>query len=212
MLLYSYYTIMNSDPGAITTTEGSFKRVLDTVATGADPPAEYCRTCKVIKPPRSKHCRDCNICVDRFDHHCYWISNCVGKKNTRAFYFLIIQVLYLVILFEYLSVRYFMAQMDPEINTMWDGMGFVINNFPQVFWMDIFFIIVLFPMGTLGGLHTSLIARDTTTYEMMTKFRSTPGGAPKAYSALRWLSFLQYGSGVFGDGVFANNAKNDANV
>lgn len=62
--------------------------------------------------------------------------------------------------------------MDPEIHTVWEGVGFVAANFPQVFWTDIFFLITLVPLGALGGFHTSLIARDATTY-LLTKFITT---------------------------------------
>ncbi|CAN2387745.1 DHHC-type containing [Pristimantis euphronides] len=32
----------------------------------------YCKICKVLRPPRSGHCRICGSCVQRLDHHCVW--------------------------------------------------------------------------------------------------------------------------------------------
>ena len=45
----------------------------------------WCRTCKILKPPRTHHCSLCNICVLRMDHHCPWVGNCVGIKNHKFF-------------------------------------------------------------------------------------------------------------------------------
>ena len=45
----------------------------------------FCRTCKVLRPPRSYHCRDCGFCVEIHDHHCPWMGTCIGKRNIRYF-------------------------------------------------------------------------------------------------------------------------------
>ena len=45
----------------------------------------FCRTCKVLRPPRSYHCRDCGVCVEIHDHHCPWMGTCIGKNNIRYF-------------------------------------------------------------------------------------------------------------------------------
>lgn len=197
-LAYTYYTLLFENPGIIPAADSFLKRALETAAGGAEPSAEYCRMCKVMKPPRSKHCRDCNICTDRFDHHCYWIANCVARKNYRRFYLMVTQCTYLMILYVILSVSYLNAQVwELEGSFYTEGLSYLMNNSPQVFWTAVFFVITIFPMGSLWVLHTSLIARDVTTYEMMTKFKSTPGGHPKPYSLTRWLNFLQHGAAIF---------------
>lgn len=45
----------------------------------------FCKTCKILKPPRSFHCSTCNVCIEIHDHHCPWVGTCVGKRNHRYF-------------------------------------------------------------------------------------------------------------------------------
>merc|ERR1712070_350162 len=45
----------------------------------------WCRTCRIIRPPRASHCPDCDNCVLRFDHHCPFVNNCVGQRNYHFF-------------------------------------------------------------------------------------------------------------------------------
>lgn len=46
---------------------------------------KWCRTCKIIRPPRSSHCPDCDQCVMRYDHHCPFVNNCIGQRNYHFF-------------------------------------------------------------------------------------------------------------------------------
>jgi len=189
---YTYFTLLTADPGKIHPSDSYFKSALDVAASGTEPTKDYCRDCKVMKPPRSKHCRECGICTDRFDHHCLWISNCVAKKNHRRFYVMVFQCTYLMLTFIYLGISFMRMKLLEEAKEgVWDSISYITNTHPQVFWMTAFFMLCVIPMGSLWVFHTSFIARDVTTYEMMTKFRNYPGGAPKPYSALRLLSFLQ---------------------
>merc|ERR1712032_832910 len=46
---------------------------------------QWCRTCKIIRPPRASHCSACNHCVLRFDHHCPVVNNCIAQRNYHFF-------------------------------------------------------------------------------------------------------------------------------
>lgn len=99
-----------TDPGIIprrevvvaTGSQAQLERMLgyDVLAAGADPQAgarnippdlsrsghRWCRTCRIIRPPRASHCPDCDNCVLRFDHHCPFVNNCVGQRNYLFFF------------------------------------------------------------------------------------------------------------------------------
>jgi len=123
---------------------------------------------------------------------------------------MVFQCTYLMVIYEYLAITFLCARLAEEVKGSFfmEGLWHVMYNYPQVFWMAIFFAIVVIPMGSLWVLHTSLISRDVTTYEMMTKFRGTPGGGPKPYSLTRVISFLQHGAGIF----YNNSTNNAMNV
>jgi len=45
----------------------------------------YCKSCKILRPPRAFHCTDCGVCVEVHDHHCPWVGTCVGHRNVKYF-------------------------------------------------------------------------------------------------------------------------------
>ena len=58
----------------------------------------YCKTCKIMRPPKASHCRECDFCVKGFDHHCFFVGNCIGIRNWGNFinflFFTSIQIIY----------------------------------------------------------------------------------------------------------------------
>eukprot|EP00928_Gymnodinium_smaydae_P023185 TRINITY_DN19228_c0_g1_i1.p1 TRINITY_DN19228_c0_g1~~TRINITY_DN19228_c0_g1_i1.p1 ORF type:complete len:419 (-),score=51.75 TRINITY_DN19228_c0_g1_i1:101-1357(-) len=58
----------------------------------------WCRTCRIVRPPRAAHCPDCDNCVMRYDHHCPFVNNCVGQRNYHFFIGFVSTVPCLVIL------------------------------------------------------------------------------------------------------------------
>jgi len=58
----------------------------------------WCRTCRVVRPPRASHCPDCDNCVLRYDHHCPFVNNCVGQRNYHFFFGFVTSVICLALL------------------------------------------------------------------------------------------------------------------
>uniref|UniRef100_A0A1J3DST3 S-acyltransferase n=1 Tax=Noccaea caerulescens TaxID=107243 RepID=A0A1J3DST3_NOCCA len=90
MLLWSYFTVVFTDPGSV---PEQFRRELGadnleagtSTERGAFGSLGYCPRCRNVKPPRCHHCSVCQRCVLKMDHHCVWIVNCVGARNYKFF-------------------------------------------------------------------------------------------------------------------------------
>ena len=58
----------------------------------------YCKTCKILRPPRAFHCATCGVCVEQHDHHCPWVGTCIGYRNLKFFVSFLFWTLFLAIL------------------------------------------------------------------------------------------------------------------
>jgi len=141
----SYYNLMFGDPGVILPSESYVQRALDIAAKGIEPSSDYCRKCKVIKPPRAKHCYACDVCTSRHDHHCYWIYNCVAQRNYRLFYFWLVQLVVQIIFYVYLTATYLLDIISGMESFVWQGVPYLFTHHAVEMWTMLFFCHLFFP-------------------------------------------------------------------
>jgi len=127
----------------------------------------WCRTCRIIRPPRASHCPDCDNCVLRYDHHCPFVNNCVGQRNYHFFFGFVTSVLCLSLLV--LPVLFWFLNSD-NFELAIDGMLDISSGALQpLFWTLIGFGslagLAAIAVGMLGMYHTFLIATKRTTKE-----------------------------------------------
>ncbi|CAI2375942.1 unnamed protein product [Moneuplotes crassus] len=95
ILFKSYFDLIYTNPGIIPKGNTSVDKNLDYwmriyyFKTKKETPfktkLKYCRTCKIIRPPRSFHCNRCGVCIERHDHHCVFTGGCIGVRNHKKF-------------------------------------------------------------------------------------------------------------------------------
>jgi len=147
---------------------------LDGTGGGRSLPAElqsrgyrWCRTCRIVRPPRASHCPDCDNCVLRYDHHCPFVNNCVGQRNYHFFFGFITSVMCLAcmvlpVLFWFLTSNNFERTVSELVHA---GSSFL---------TPLFFVLIA--AGSLAGIaallsfvlwvyHVFLIATRRTTKE-----------------------------------------------
>lgn len=108
LILYHLLICICSDPGALKT--GSLE-LTEVEQQKQEEEAKnkvriytqrYCKTCKIMRPPKASHCHTCNHCVKGFDHHCFFVGNCIGIRNRGNFvWFLLLgslQIIYRLVL------------------------------------------------------------------------------------------------------------------
>jgi len=125
----------------------------------------WCRTCKVIRPPRASHCADCDNCVLMQDHHCPFVHNCVGQRNYAFFSGFLTSVCCLGV-----SVAVGMALFFMHSSKVDDGTPYL--SLPVLATLLIVIgaptVVMLVGGVALMSFHTWLAFRGRTTREVLT--------------------------------------------
>merc|ERR1712232_149937 len=126
----------------------------------------WCRTCRIVRPPRASHCPDCDNCVLRYDHHCPFVNNCVGQRNYRFFFSFVTSVMVLAMMVIPAVMSYF-ASLDIEASLKF--MIHVSSLMSFIFYAMIAGGVVVSLAALLGGIlwgyHVFLIFSGKTTKE-----------------------------------------------
>ncbi|KAM3129167.1 hypothetical protein pb186bvf_018722 [Paramecium bursaria] len=86
--IYHFFATVMTEPGILL--KGDLEAPIEENIEGPRYYSQrYCRTCKIIRPPKSSHCSNCQHCVEGFDHHCFWVGTCIGIRNWRNFVLLV---------------------------------------------------------------------------------------------------------------------------
>ncbi|XP_060607956.1 palmitoyltransferase ZDHHC14-like [Ruditapes philippinarum] len=165
-------------------TDDNGSRYTETDIKGRVFQQQYCRTCKIYRPPRSSHCSVCDNCVERFDHHCPFLSNCIGKRNYKHYFILLIiaNVLSCYVIGCNVAVISFRAQEYP-INEAF------MKSIPSVIEGILCLLILLTGLLCLVVYHTRLVCREETTNESL---KDTFANNINPFSQGRWYSNCFY--------------------
>lgn len=109
----------------------------------------WCRTCRIVRPPRASHCPDCDNCVLRYDHHCPFVNNCVGQRNYHFFFGFVTSVLCLAVMV--LPVLFWFLNSD-NFELAVDGLAHLGTGLLQPL------LYALIALGSLIGIAVSLSA------------------------------------------------------
>ena len=126
----------------------------------------YCYTCFHFRPPRTSHCAECDNCVQNFDHHCLWMGTCVGKRNYKFFYYILFLTSFCALIQSFSSIGY-IANHFKHSDFKSKNSKYLVIALAFVAFFDIMFMI--FFLGKLCIVHTSLLSKGLTFYEQIKK-------------------------------------------
>ena len=94
-VLYTFYSLITTDPGIIPKSDINVNRALDYFITLKDQETigdennatrlKIWETWMIVRPPRSFHCAKWDVWVEIHDHHWPWIGGWVGMRNHKKF-------------------------------------------------------------------------------------------------------------------------------
>ena len=126
----------------------------------------YCYTCFHFRPPRTSHCAECDNCVQNFDHHCLWMGTCVGKRNYKFFYYILFLTSLCALIQSFSSIGYIVNHFKHS-DFKSKNSKYLVIALSFVAFFDIMFMI--FFLGKLCIVHTSLLSKGVTFYEQIKK-------------------------------------------
>ncbi|XP_062188836.1 probable protein S-acyltransferase 7 [Phragmites australis] len=141
------------------------------IVNGIETRLEFCRICKIFRPPRSSHCAVCDNCVDKFDHHCLWISQCIGRRNYR-FYLLL---MCLALAFYSFIFTFSVIRIRAKIGATSAGLFSLLRTLPETFVLAAFSFMAICFLAFLLAFHAFLVAKNKTSNERHKgQYRSSP--------------------------------------
>ncbi|KAI8097958.1 DHHC palmitoyltransferase-domain-containing protein [Gilbertella persicaria] len=124
---------------------------------------KYCETCCIYRPPRASHCRQCDNCVENEDHHCIWLNNCIGKRNYTTFFTFIVSATLLCCYAIAFSLSHVFRVFSQDSVSFQQSL----LRTPMSFFIALFCILLLVPIGCLTSYHCFLVMRGVTTHEQL---------------------------------------------
>ena len=161
MILWSFYTTMDTRPGEIPLYWGFY------IGDDDYKRKRYCLICNAFKPERCHHCSVCNVCILNMDHHCPWVDNCIGFYNRKFFMILLFYVSCTLIFYDFSAFYFVFLYIEDFFNlgTEYTHKGrtvFVVIGY-------LFILILSFLLLPFYKFHLTLVLNNSTTIESLEK-------------------------------------------